>query len=83
MAKKKGTKKPLVFSDNVFIRISESQRERWNLYLKDNPEYPNISHFIRTCVDNFIERSVNINKRIESLEVQVKKILDHLKIGEK
>ena len=67
------------------IRITDDQVDKWNKYLKENPEFSSISHFIRWCVDEIIDgthyhRQVNneketLKKRIDEYDGKIEELL--------
>jgi len=77
-------KKAEEFRNNINIRISNEQKEKWNSYLKAHSEFSSISHFIRWCVDEIIDgtylhRQGNnekelLKKKIEQYDQQLNQI---------
>lgn len=78
-------KKAKELTRNINFRISDEQVEKWNTYLKENPEFSSVSHFIRWCVDEIIDgthyrrkennKTEESKKRIETLEKRFEDLL--------
>jgi len=79
-------RKATEFSNNINIRITDEQKEKWNRYLANNPEFSSISHFIRFCVDEYIDgthlkrrernREKELKIKIKENEVRINEILN-------
>ncbi|MFX1499969.1 MAG: hypothetical protein ACFFDH_03290 [Promethearchaeota archaeon] len=78
-------KKAKELTNNINLRITDEQVEKWNNYLKENPEFSSVSHFIRWCVDEIIDgthfrRQVNnekdnLKKRIDEYDDKIEELL--------
>ena len=66
------------FSDNINIRISEEQREKWQKYIDAHPEFNSVSQFIRYCVDYIVDQG-RIHEKIEEENERLKADIEDMR----
>ena len=70
-------KKVKELTNNINVRITDEQKERWNKYLKEHKEFSSASAMIRWCVDEVVEGTYAL-KQINNGENTIKNRTDKI-----